>query len=142
MHYLFSAGDEKKLELVCTLAETPGEANTLWNCDVFALYDFAKSVFNSIATVSGANSFKIADRLSMKDDDGKWDIQMFLKIFSHLCIDAVVNHELDESDLNDLVKYGKGCSIASKYIQQLRIVGINKQFLVDSWILEMRREWM
>jgi len=134
--------DAEKVELIHRLAETPGEVNMLWSYDTQAFYDFTKLAFEHISTVGGANAFKIADRLSMKDDDGKYDITLFLKQFSQLCIDQVHNHNTgDLEDIGYIVKYSQGCSIASKYIKKSRIAGINKQFLIDSWILEMRRVW-
>ena len=133
--------DEHKEAIVKSIAETPGEVNMLWNYDVDAFVAFVQSVFDSVEKVSGANAFKISSRLSTKDDDGKWDIALFLKVFSNLCIRNITCH-LTEYKPTEILKYGAGCRIASKYIQQLRLATTNKLFLVDSWVLEIRRAWM
>ena len=133
--------DEKKIKFITTVAETPGEVNELWSYDIDAFQQFAMSVFDSIEKASGANVFKIATKLSTKEDDGKWDIALFLKVFSNLCLHAVTSTE-GEINSEDLIKYGRGCTITSKYIQQTRLATVNKQFLIDSWILEIRRAWM
>ena len=38
----------------------------------------------------------------------------------------------------ELVKYCDGYSITKKYLQKLRIKGINKSMLIDNWIIDMR----
>lgn len=131
--------DLEKISFIERIAETPGDVNALLSYDVLEFESFAKAVLNSIEKASGANAFKIADRLSIKDGDGKWDIALFLRVFNHLCLDHSCQ---DLEDREHLIKYSRGCIITSKYIQQLRLSGINKQFLIDSWILEIRRAWM
>lgn len=134
--------DEKKIVFISKVAETPGEVNELWSYDTEEFEKFVMSVFNSIEKASGANVFKIANRLSLKEDDGKWSVALFLKVFSNLCIQAVTKHLSESENKASLLKYSRGCTVCSKYIQQLRLATINKQFLLDSWILEIRRQWM
>ena len=131
--------DEERVRFIERIAETPGDVNVLLTYDVAEFEAFVTAVLDSIEKASGANAFKIASRLSTKDGDGKWDIALFLRVFSRLCLDRSCQH-LDDREL--LIKYSRGGIIASKYIQQLRLSGINKQFLIDSWILEIRRAWM
>ena len=131
--------EESRVQFIERIAETPGDVNVLLTYDVAEFEAFVTSVLDSIEKASGANAFKIASKLSTKDGDGKWDIALFLRVFSRLCLDRSCQH-LDNREL--LIKYSRGGIIASKYIQQLRLSGINRQFLIDSWILEIRRAWM
>ena len=131
--------DIEDVEFIVSTGQTPGDIDILASYDIAEFKKFVHSVVDNIAEVSGANAFKIADRLSVKDGDGKYDIKMFLKVFGAECIKGVVDNQLDSYKV---LKYGKGCGICSKYIQQLSVSGINKQFLIDSWILEIRKEWM
>ena len=32
-------------------------------------------------------------------------------------------------------------TITSKYLQKLKVKGINKQMLIDNWVLEIRELW-
>ena len=121
---------------VISVCDTPGEVNMLMNAGGNLVYDYVNKVIDNIALVSGANAFKIGDKIAFKDEQDKIDLRLFLKTFSACCIDRFK----DASNF-DVVMYSKGCQITSKYIRDLRIKGINKQMLFDSWLLDIREAW-
>lgn len=124
------------INIITDICDTPGEVDLLISCDVTAFYKYVDKVIDNIASVSGANAFKIAEKLSFKEGDGKYDLRLFLKTFIKCCVDR-----FKDSSNFDVVVYSKGCQITSKYIRDLRIKGINKQMLFDSWLLEIREAW-
>lgn len=118
------------------VCETPGEINALMNAGGDSVYDYVNKVIDNIALVSGANAFKIGDKIAFKDEEDKIDLKLFLKTFSACCIDRFK----DASNF-DIVQYSRGCQVTSKYLRDLRIKGINKQMLFDSWLLDIREVW-
>ena len=121
-------------KIVLSLCETPGEIDNICAMNAEEFYEYVKKVIDNIATVDGANAFKIADSIALKDDVvDKYDLRLFFKAFMTICIDKM--------DVN-AVKYAKGVSITSDYLRELNTAGINKQMLFDSWLLEIRRAWM
>jgi hypothetical protein len=97
-------------------------------------YEYAEKVVDNVATVSGSNSFKIAGKIRFKDaDDTKYDLRLFWKAFMNICTGRL---------REDPLRYVMGIKITSKYLQELRITGINKQSSFDCWLLDVRKEWM
>lgn len=121
---------------IVSVCDTPGEIDALMQAGGNVVYDYVNKVIDNIASVSGANAFKIGEKLSFKEGDGKLDLKLFLKTFSACCIDRFKG-----ASNFDIVGYSKACQITSKYIRDLRIKGINKQMLFDSWLLEIREAW-
>lgn len=113
-------------ELIQQLCQTPGEVLLCVN-NVQSFYDYVMLVVDNIAEVSLANAFKVADKVALKDNGEGYDLVLFWKAFIIASFDK---------------KRVSGVDITSRYLQQLRIRGINKQMLFDSWILEIRQAWM
>lgn len=125
-----SDDDVDNLMDVC---ETPYEVNCMVGYGVKNFLDYVYKTIDNIDKVSGANSFKLSEKLSFKDDDGKYDLRLFMKSFMKIC---VFNMQ------SDPFKYADGVRITSKYLQELNITGINKMMLVDNWILDIRGAWL
>lgn len=135
-NFNYEATDEYR-DLVLLLCETPGEIITIQNmveknsADKF--YEYVNKVVDNISTVSGANAFKIADKIAIKEDTTKYDLKLFFKAFMTICIERMAEEPME---------YSKGVSITSKYLQELGIRGVNKQMLFDAWLLDIRKAWM
>ena len=129
--------DKRYRDLVLDFCDTPGEINiVLKNNEIRDFYDYTKKVVTHIATVQSANSFKIADKVALKEDDEGYNLKMFWKLFIFICLDII------KSETKGILKYAHGISITSKYLQDLRLRGVNKQTLMDMWILDIRKAWM
>ncbi len=126
--YELNNQEQEIMKNICTV---PGEVDTLLRYDILEFYDYVKTVVDSIGKVSGANAFKIGTKLNYKEDDGGWDITLFLRT-----VMFVSRLKLLE---NPLRKYRKNIFITSKYLSELNISGIHKASLIDMWILEMRQ---
>lgn len=127
---------EQNIDDLVELCDTPGEIDLVVSYGTKKFYSFVQKVIDNIILVSGANAFKIADNISFGNDD-KYDIKLFLKVFSVECI----RRFKIASDVDKLM-YASWCSITSGYIDELMITGINKQLLFDAWILEIRESWI
>ena len=127
-----SFADER--QIVDDLCVTPGEVDLLMEMGPVEFYEYAEKVVDNIAIVSGANSFKIAQRIKFKETDtDKYDLKLFWKAFMTIC-----SSRLRE----DPHRYAEGIKITSKYLQELRITGINRASTFDCWLLDIRKEWM
>lgn len=121
------------------VCENVGELQTLAMYGVTKFYDYVVKVYKNIASVSGANAFKIGDAIDFKGDAEKYDLKLFLRGFRRVCLEKVVLQEYELYDKEQLIN---AVIITTKYISQLRVKGINKQSLFDAWLLDIRKEWM
>lgn len=135
--------DEKEIELYGELCSTPGDVLYLTKHNIINFYKYAEYVVHNICNVSGAEVFKFSDKLALKDEEEKYDCRLFLKAlqlqFWEICTCAFKGAH-DSSNCNYLCS----CDIArciGRYMQDLRIKGINKTMLLDNLWLEMRRIW-
>ena len=125
----YHANHEKEEEqIVRDICETPGEVDTLMSYGINEFYDYVQLVVDNIADVSLANAFKIPNKVALKDTDEGYDLRLFWKAFINVVVDrAIISNE---------PLYAVG--VTSKYLQKLRIKGINKQMLMDMWIVDVR----
>jgi DNA polymerase-3 subunit delta' len=125
---------EEDLQIIGDLCETPGEVEKIVDMGTTDFYNYVEKVVDNVATVSGSNSFKIAAKIKFKDTDtDKYDLRLFWKAFMNICTTRL---------REDPLRYSVGIRITSKYLQELRITGINKQSTFDCWLLDIRKEWM
>lgn len=124
---------EEEQEIVSNICTVPGEVDLVVRYNISEFYDFVKTVIQSIGIVNGANAFKIGQRLSYKEDDGGWDISLFMRAIMYLC--------RKKMDTEPISQYRDSIRVTSKYLSQLSITGINKPSTIDMWILEMRGIW-
>lgn len=119
--------DSGTRQKIIDLCETPGDVNILNKCGLYEFYDYVKLVVDNIAEVSTANAFKIPSKVALKEDAEGYDLKLFLKAFMKVCF--------------EMGRYN-GIYTTSKYLRQLKIKGVNKQMLLDNWLLEIRELWM
>lgn len=107
-------------------------------------YNYVDKVVNNIYRVQSANSFKITEKLDLKDDGNGYDLNLFFETFKLICMNnLIVNIDKEDEFEVDLYNIYNNCiSITSKYQQKLKINGINKISLLDMWILSIRKEWL
>ena len=113
-------------DIIKDICETPGDVDLLYKDSPKEFYDYVQLVVDNIAEVSLANAFKIPSKVALKEDAEGYDLRLFWKAFMKVCFDN-----------------GKYDAIypTSKYLQKLKVKGINKQMLIDNWVLEIRELW-
>lgn len=128
------------IQILKDICDTPGDVDLLvTNTNVEEFYNYVELVTDAIAEVSGANSFKIASKVALKDGESGYDLQLFWKAFVKICVNRALS---SKKTSEDFVKYGNAIPITGKYLQKLRVRGANKQMLMDQWILSIREAWM
>ena len=141
MQYLIQVYPEKSNEetirdAIRDACSCPGDVDLLLSQDVTSFLDYVKLTFDNIAVVSGANSFKIGSKINLADDDKKFDLRLFWRMFTAMCLN------IDSDDIDTNRKRMLGASITAKYYADLQIKGANKGMMFDSWILDIRKAWM
>ena len=129
--------EDEFVSLFTDLCDTPGEVQLLASMGAYDFYNYVKKVVDNVATVSGSNAFKIAEKIALKNEEDKYDLRLFWKAFNKVCIDRFRN-----ASVEDIQLYAKGVKLTSERIRDLRITGINKQALFDVWLLGIREIWM
>lgn len=112
---------------------------------VWSFYDYVDKVYNNIYKVQSANSFKIAEKIDLKDTGEGYDLEMFWNMYIYRCIGELFDLMAIPADENDWAEadiVDKCIRITEKYKQKLNINGINKPMLFDQWILSIRKEWL
>ena len=125
---------KEEQEIICNICTVPGEVDLLVRYNISDFYGFVKTVIESIGIVNGANAFKIGLKLGYKEDDGGWDISLFMRAIMYLC-----RQKMNTAPIH---QYRDSIAITSKYLSQISITGINKSSTIDMWILEMRGIWV
>lgn len=128
---------EDQRSFILNISNTIADVGNLLKIDSKAFCDYMNLVFEQIAKVSGPNSFKMANKLAVKNEEDKYDLKLFFQAFQHLCLDHMIGVDNEEEN-----KYFEGVKLASKALQDLQISGINKQMLIDEFILDIRKAWM
>lgn len=129
--------DNSTRQIITDLCETPGDVNTLNKYSISEFYDYVQLVADNIADVSLANAFKIPSKVALKDTDDGYDLRLFWKAFMKICSNKMFC--TDKYDISrDVETFGNALIVTSKYLQKLRIKGINKQMLIDNWLIEIR----
>ena len=116
------------------------EIKLLFSYGVEEFYDYVKKVFDHIYKVQSANAFKLSEKLALKNEEDKYNVELFLRTYRNLCMDELLNY-IELQDNLDFEIYSKCINETSNILRQLSINGINKASLVDMWILNIRRIW-
>lgn len=135
--YLETASNGK-WDIVRDLCETPGDVEILCKSNPSALYDYVQLVVDNIAEVSLANAFKIPGKVALKEDVEGHDLRLFWKAFMKICLEKAGGKGLTPEQILD---YGEAVRVTDKYLQKLRVKGINRSMLMDNWVLEIRELW-
>ena len=128
-------------DIITEICETPGDVITLSKCGIEQLYDYVNLVVDNLTAVSLANAFKIPSKVALKDDDEGYDLRLFLKAYIKVCHDRI-SANVREMDFQEYSNWFDMIKITSKCIQQLRVKGINRQMLIDTWIIDIRKVWL
>lgn len=129
----------KERIILSDICENYYEIEQLNKYGVMEFYNYVNKVVNNIYKVQSANSFKIIDKLNVNNDGDKYDINLFLRTFKIICMDNLLSL-IDVYD-EKFTCYAKSISITSDTINQLSITGINKQSLLDMWVMDIRKIW-
>jgi len=132
-------GMSNDAELVRELCETPGDVQTLVKMGVQEFYDYVQLVVDNISDVQLANSFKIPSKVALKDDAEGYDLKLFWKAFIKVCMERSFDDIEDKfEEAEHTTRMIVAAQITSGYLSSLRVKGINRQMLMDNWIISIR----
>lgn len=133
---------EEDKAIITDVASNKYQVDLLLKYKPKEFYNYVDKVVNNIYRVSSANSFKLSEKLDLKDDGNGYDLRLFFITFRVICFEkarVLLDIEDEKENFNSLLQ---SCNITAKYMQKLNINGINKQLLTDMWILDIRKEWL
>ena len=105
-------------------------------------YQFVEKVVDNIYKVQSANAFKLEEKLDIKGDGNGYDLDLFFNTFHQICMNRLLQIVDVDNNKEDLcTKYANSIEITAKYKNKLNIRGINRQAILDSWILSVRKIW-
>lgn len=130
--------DATDKDFIVETASTPGDIVQLVAYKSTDFKDFVHMVIDHVSSVTGANALKIGNRIQTKDDDraDAFDMGLFLKAFTSICCDRI-----NTDSAYDGVRYCRAIAITGDVLTDLRIRGLNKQMLFDTWVLKIREVW-
>ena len=104
-------------------------------------YQFVEKVVDNIYKVQSANAFKLEENLDIKGEGNGYDLDLFFETFNYICFNRAwdmvgIDNKQEEHNnyINSIIK-------TTEYKNKLNIKGINRQFLLDQWILDIRKIW-
>ena len=130
--------DGSTRQKIIDLCETPGDVNILNKCGLYEFYDYVQLVVDNIAEVGLANAFKIPSKVALKEDSEGYDLRLFWKAFASIMMERAKDTYFDNRP-NKAIPYLSSYNATKRCIQSLNTKGINRQMLIDTWILEIRR---
>lgn len=126
-----------ELDICLDIAEVPRDIDLLEKMEATTFYEYVQLVIDNISKVSGSNSFKIAGKVAIKEDDEGYDLRLFWKAFIRECTGRAVSYFEDNANSTGL-QYLFWSRETSRVLIKSRIKGINRQMLFDTWILNVR----
>ena len=114
--------------------KVPGDINALSTYNVEEFSSFVDLVLDNLAEVSTANALKISQRFALKNNDEGYDLKLFWRACESKLISRVAT-----GARADVAQNVDALQTTSEYLSALRIKGINKQMLLDGWLLQLRR---
>lgn len=132
INYKYSDMPDKTKNLIVDLASNIGDVIKFANMDIKRLNDIVDTLCNNIGNVNLANELKITTLLKFKSDDkdeDKIDPLVFMKAVMIRFSEYMI------SDYNLL--YADLINLTSKYMADLNSKSLNRQAVVDNWILQM-----
>lgn len=132
--------DEEK-NILITCCDNYRDIELFNNYGIIEFYNYVTKVITNIHKVQSANAFKICEKLDLKADSDKYDLQLFFKTFRSICYRNMIEHLFEPIFAEQVRLFSEAILITSKTLNKLTITGINKQSLLDMWILDIRKSW-
>ena len=110
------------------------EVDLLKHYGVDEFSSFIDLVIDNIAEVSGANVFKMEDKIAFKDEEDKYDMKIFLQAFRLACMSKLQGSQ----EYWEKKKYIQWISVTTDILNKLKIATVARQPLFDKWIFDIR----
>lgn len=133
---------EKEEEILLSCCNNYKDIELFVTYGVEEFYNYVKKVYENIYKVQSANSFKICEKLNLKpNEDDKFDVALFLRTFRYIAYYNMIDLLFEPGLNNQVTMINSSIKITSECLKKLSINGINKQSLLDMWVLDIRKVW-
>lgn len=133
----FPGEEYSGVSVICT---TPGEikeVECVCNGNSAELIKFVEAIVDSLANVTIANAFKIANRIALKDTDtDKYSLKTVLHAVSYVIVTRVATGNTLKRDLDKWVEVLKFTTECASTLE--RTPAVNKEAILDLWILDFK----
>ena len=109
--------------------------NLITNSDGQELLEFCKKVLDNIKVVSGANAFKIANSIRIKEEQEGYDLEQFLYCLKAVAGDRLLTKASNNQDFTEEEQYINSINAISRYLNS---PSISKAYLLDKLILDLK----
>ena len=125
----YSGNFDNVVSMVCN---NTGEVDELFSYNVDEFYNFADCIVNNIQVPKSGNAFKISKRVKLKDTDtNAYEPALLLKAVQKLFLKKGKDTKTKE--------YLHASIMTGKWLQQLQLSAVNKQGIIDMWIIDTRK---
>lgn len=128
--YFHQQGKDSVYEQYPTICKNIGQIKTFLNSPYEDIIDYCNTIIEMISQVAQGNIFNITNKLNLKEDLTKWDLITFLNI-----LEWKLNLRYSQSKDD---KYFQAIFRINDLRKQLRITGVNKQVLMDNFLLGLK----
>lgn len=118
------------LEELIRYATNPRDIDLLLSYDIKEFIEYVIRVQRSLHKASIPNMLNISERVQTKQEGEGWDLAIFLE--------AILAIQMQYSIRNIRKDMLKEFVITTRKIREARRKGANKQYIIDTWLLEMR----
>lgn len=99
------------------------------------LLNFSEKVLDNIKVVSGANAFKIANSIRIKEEQEGYDLEQFLFSLKSLAGKRLLDKASKNEDFSEEQEYINSINTITRYISN---PSISKSYLLDKLILDLK----
>lgn len=109
--------------------------NLMTNNEGKELLTFSEKVLDNIKVVSGANAFKIANSIRLKEEQEGYDLEQFLFCLKAVAGSRLLNKANNNQDFTEEEQYINSINAISRFINN---PSISKAYLLDKLILDLK----
>lgn len=120
----------EELTKIAKVCETPEQVKMLLNYGVQDFCDYVRKVVENIPEVTITNCLKIANQINFKEEEDKYDLELFLNTYTNYLLECFIDGDYDKEQLD----FSTQSTLKLKSI--LQCSGINKAMAFKKWLIQ------
>ena len=120
----------EELTKIAKVCETPEQVKMLLNYGVQDFCDYVRKVVENIPEVTVTNCLKIANQINFKEEEDKYDLELFLNTYTNYLLECFIDGDYDKEQLD----FSTQSTLKLKTI--LQYSGINKAMAFKKWLIQ------
>ena len=118
-------------DITSNMCTTPGEVDIIVGYDEQKFLNFASSVLDNIGKASISNCLKLSNNFTLKKDEDKFDVNLFLHCIMTLCLNRY-KETLD-------VRFNRLCIETCSVLSEFKTSSVSKLAVLDKWLLSANK---